>query len=72
LELWYREHQCLWLDVKIILLTAIALVWPENSLPLKWLEGLPKRPARAPEEAEKTLRAESDFRTSLTPPHVHP
>jgi len=54
LELWYRQHQSLWLDLKLILLTAIVVLFPESSLPAKWLKGLPERPVSAPEPAGET------------------
>jgi len=45
LELWYQQHQSLWLDVKIIMLTALAVLSPRSRLYEKWLAGLPPRPA---------------------------
>jgi lipopolysaccharide/colanic/teichoic acid biosynthesis glycosyltransferase len=45
LELWYQQHQSLWLDVKIIALTALAVLSPKSRLYEKWLPGLPPRPA---------------------------
>jgi lipopolysaccharide/colanic/teichoic acid biosynthesis glycosyltransferase len=45
LELWYQQHQSLWLDVKIIVLTALAVLSPRSRLYEKWLPGLPPRPA---------------------------
>jgi lipopolysaccharide/colanic/teichoic acid biosynthesis glycosyltransferase len=45
LELWYQQHQSLWLDIKIILLTALAVVSPKSRLYEKWLADLPPRPA---------------------------
>ncbi len=45
LELWYQQHQSLWLDVKIIFLTAWAVLRPASRLHEKWLKGLPPRPA---------------------------
>jgi len=47
LEFWYLENQSLWVDLKLIVLTAIALISSESSLPGKWLKGLPERPAAA-------------------------
>ena len=43
LELWYLDHQSLWVDLKIIVLTAIAVLRPDNTLPAKWLGDLPRR-----------------------------
>jgi lipopolysaccharide/colanic/teichoic acid biosynthesis glycosyltransferase len=45
LELWYQRNQTLWLDTKIILLTALAVLRPKSRLYEKWLPGLPPRPA---------------------------
>jgi lipopolysaccharide/colanic/teichoic acid biosynthesis glycosyltransferase len=45
LELWYQRNQSLWLDVKIILLTALSVLSPKSRLYEKWLPGLPPRPA---------------------------
>lgn len=45
LELWYQEHQSFWLDLKILLLTALAVAAPKSRLYEKWLPGLPPRPA---------------------------
>ncbi len=44
LELWYQEHQSLWLDMKIVLLTALAVLKPGGRLHEKWLAGMPPRP----------------------------
>jgi lipopolysaccharide/colanic/teichoic acid biosynthesis glycosyltransferase len=45
LELWYQRHQSLWLDLKIIALTAWTVLRPHSLLYTKWLRGLPERPA---------------------------
>ena len=45
LELWYQQHQSIWLDIKIIMLTALAVLSPRSRLYEKWLPGLPPRPA---------------------------
>ena len=44
LELWYLKHQSLWLDLKIILLTAWVVLSPNSDLPGKWLKDLPTHP----------------------------
>ena len=44
LELWYIEHQSLWVDIKLIMLTACAVIGPESKLYLKWFAGIPKPP----------------------------
>ncbi|HEY8747684.1 MAG TPA: sugar transferase [Tepidisphaeraceae bacterium] len=44
LELWYQKNQTLWLDVKVIALTAWTLMRPRSRLHEKWLPGLPPRP----------------------------
>ncbi|MBN2508327.1 MAG: sugar transferase [Verrucomicrobia bacterium] len=43
LELWYLEHRSLRVDLKLIALTAIAVVWPKSRLHERWLKGLPRR-----------------------------
>jgi len=32
LELWYREKKNLWIDLKIVMLTAISIVFPKNKI----------------------------------------
>jgi lipopolysaccharide/colanic/teichoic acid biosynthesis glycosyltransferase len=44
LELWYQKHQSLWLDVKIIVLTAMILVRSRSDLYKLWLPDLPECP----------------------------
>jgi lipopolysaccharide/colanic/teichoic acid biosynthesis glycosyltransferase len=41
LEVWYQQNISLLTDVKIILLTAIAILKPDNKLHLKWFKNLP-------------------------------
>ena len=45
LELWYQDNRSLWVDLKIIFLTAWAVASPGNRLHEKWLKALPPRPA---------------------------
>lgn len=45
LELWYQQHRSFWLDMELILLTALAVIKPQARLHEKWLKGLPPRPA---------------------------
>lgn len=45
LEVWYSQNRSLWLDLKLIFLTAWVILRPESDLPFRWLKGLPKRPA---------------------------
>lgn len=45
LELWYQDHRSMWVDLKIIFLTALAVVRPGNRLHERWMKGLPPRPA---------------------------
>jgi lipopolysaccharide/colanic/teichoic acid biosynthesis glycosyltransferase len=44
LELWYQRNQSFWLDMKIILLTAMVVLRPAGRLHERWLKGLPPRP----------------------------
>lgn len=41
-ELWYNEHRSIFSDLKIIFLTAYAIVAPGNRLVFKWFKGLPE------------------------------
>lgn len=41
LEVWYQQNISLLTDIKIIFLTAIAIVKPDNKLHLKWFKNLP-------------------------------
>jgi lipopolysaccharide/colanic/teichoic acid biosynthesis glycosyltransferase len=45
LELWYCEHQSVWLDIQLIVLTLAAIFSSESKLHLKWLHDLPEPPA---------------------------
>jgi lipopolysaccharide/colanic/teichoic acid biosynthesis glycosyltransferase len=42
-EKWYQNNQSFWTDIKIIILTAWAIVYPESDLVYKWFKDLPKR-----------------------------
>lgn len=37
LECWYVDHRSLWLDLKLLLLTAVVVVRPGSGLPARWL-----------------------------------
>ena len=43
LELWYAENRSLWLDLKILVATAFAVVLPGSSFYLSWFRNLPLR-----------------------------
>ena len=43
-EMWYQKNKSLWLDFKIIFLTAWAVLFPNSNLPNKVFKNLPKRP----------------------------
>lgn len=43
LEMYYLEHIGLWTDIKLIFLTAWAVVFPKTNLVEKWFKGLPTR-----------------------------
>jgi len=45
LELWYLKNKTLWIDFKIIFLTAWVIVFPKSKLPFKWFKNLPAKPA---------------------------
>jgi lipopolysaccharide/colanic/teichoic acid biosynthesis glycosyltransferase len=42
LELWYLEHRSIAVDLKIILLTALTVVWPRTRPASRWFRGLPQ------------------------------
>jgi lipopolysaccharide/colanic/teichoic acid biosynthesis glycosyltransferase len=42
-EMWYNKHKNLWVDFKIIALTAIVIVYPNSNLVDKWFKNLPQR-----------------------------
>lgn len=44
LELWYLDQHSLWIDLKIIYLTAWVILFPKSKLPYKWFNNLPKKP----------------------------
>ena len=41
LEVWYSKKKSLWVDIKIVILTFLALFISDNKLYLKWFEDLP-------------------------------
>ncbi len=43
LEMWYQKNQSLLIDLKLIILTALVIVLPNNKLHEKWFEDLPER-----------------------------
>ncbi len=43
LELWYQEHASIWTDIKIIFLTAWAILFSKSQLHYKVFKDLPKR-----------------------------
>ena len=44
LEMWYQNNKSLWLDIKLIFLTAWVILFSKSELPFKLLKNLPKRP----------------------------
>lgn len=44
LELWYLTYKNLWIDLKIIFLTAWVIIFPKSSLPFECFRDLPKKP----------------------------
>jgi lipopolysaccharide/colanic/teichoic acid biosynthesis glycosyltransferase len=43
-EKWYQENQSFTTDLKIIVLTAWVIIFPESNLVYDWFKDLPKRP----------------------------
>jgi len=42
LEIWYAQNQSLWVDIKIIMLTAVTIFFADNTLYKKFLGNLPQ------------------------------
>ena len=45
LEKWYQANQSFLTDIKILFLTAWAIIFPKTDLAFKWFDGLPEKPA---------------------------
>lgn len=45
LECWYIDHQSLWLDLKLLVLTAVVVLIPSSQLHEAWLPGIPRASA---------------------------
>ncbi|MBO5725183.1 MAG: sugar transferase [Lentisphaeria bacterium] len=43
-ELWYQKQKSLWVDFKIIFLTAWVILFPKSDLTFKWFRDLPAKP----------------------------
>lgn len=43
LEMWYQKNQSLSVDLKLILLTALVIIFPSNRIHEKWFKDLPDR-----------------------------
>lgn len=43
LEIWYKNHFGFWTDLKIIFLTVLVILYPENDFANQWFPDLPKR-----------------------------
>ena len=43
LEMWYQDNCSLFLDLKLIFITAWVIIFPKSSLYERWFTGLPKR-----------------------------
>lgn len=43
LEMWYQENKSMWVDLKLIFLTALVIILPKNKLHQRLLKNLPKR-----------------------------
>lgn len=41
IELWYKRHRCLWVDIKLMFLTAWLIMFPNSRLYEAFLPGLP-------------------------------
>jgi lipopolysaccharide/colanic/teichoic acid biosynthesis glycosyltransferase len=43
LEIWYQKNMSMFVDIKLILLTALVIILPNNSMHNLWFKDLPKR-----------------------------
>jgi len=43
LEKWYQSHASIWVDFKIIILTAWVIIFPQSQLIYRWFPDLPQR-----------------------------
>ena len=43
LEMWYQKNNSIFLDIKLIILTALVIILPNNRFHEKWFKELPKR-----------------------------
>ncbi len=43
LEMWYQKNNSIFLDIKLIFLTALVIILPKNRIHEKWFKELPKR-----------------------------
>ena len=44
-EMWYQDNKSLWVDIRIVLLTAWVIIFPSSNLPAKVFKGLPEKPS---------------------------
>jgi lipopolysaccharide/colanic/teichoic acid biosynthesis glycosyltransferase len=52
LELWYLANRSLWVDVKLLVLTAWVIVFSKSQAPFRWFRGLPAKPAWMDKQGE--------------------
>ena len=45
LELWYLENQSFLVDLKLILITALVIIFPKLNIANKFFKNLPRKPA---------------------------
>ena len=62
LELWYLENESLWLDIKIILATAGAVVAPDSAFYTSWFPDIPQ-----PKRSSEITRVRGDFEPEELP-----
>lgn len=43
-ELWYLANKSLWVDIKLIVLTAWVILFAKSQAPFRWFKGLPAKP----------------------------
>jgi len=56
LEIWYKENRNLWIDFKLIVFTALAVLFPKNKSHRRHFRGLPEWPENLLIDGDLTIR----------------
>ncbi len=60
LELWYREHQSIWLDLKVLVCTLLVVIRPKSQIYKKFFPSLPSPPPNSEIVRIKNLGSKND------------